>query len=566
MLHPLLDVRTAVDGLTTPISMAFLGEDDMFVLEKNTGRVQRVTDGSIATVLDLAVNFASERGLLGIALDPEFSLNHFVYLYWTESTTGADSDVLSQTPLLGNRVDRFVWNGSSLAHDLNLIHLRALQPPNPPFETREFGNHDGGVLRFGPDDKLYVVIGDNGRRGQLQNLVNGPIGPGQPDDQFGGPEPDDAHLTGVILRLNADGTAPSDNPFFVYGAAVGGDVGQNLQKVFAYGIRNTFGLDFDPESGDLWVQVHGDDSFDELDRMEAGANGGWIQVMGPASRVAQFRAIETDSVTIDPVSNSTYFGLQQARWSPLNIATTPAEALARLFVLPGSHYSDPEFSWKYAVAPGGIGFVKSRALGPQFEGDLFVAASRTFLENGYLFRFQFTNDRKEVAVHGRELSDRVADNEHKFDIKESEDLLIGRNFGIGTDVQTGPNGNVYVVSLSNGAVYEIFRRMPGQGRTATDEAAIEAPGSDLAVQVPSVFQKSVTIRLERKSAGSTTVIVFDAVGRPVRKLAAGTLDAGSHELVWNGRDDGGRELPAGAYFIKITDGGESLVSKILRVQ
>ena len=92
--------------------MAFIGTDDMLVLEKNTGQVQRVVDGVVqSTVLDLAVNFASERGLLGIALHPDFPTDPGVYLYWTESTTGADTDVLSETPLLGNRVDRLSGTG-----------------------------------------------------------------------------------------------------------------------------------------------------------------------------------------------------------------------------------------------------------------------------------------------------------------------------------------------------------------------------------------------------------------------------------------------------------------------
>lgn len=442
-----LAVRTVVSGLVTPISMAFLGDNDILVLEKNTGKVQRVIDGIIeATVLDLAVNFASERGLLGIALHPDFSINGFVYLYWTESTTGADTDVLSETSLLGNRVDRFSWNGFSLTFDLNLKRIRAIQQDA---DQPERGNHDGGVLRFGPDGRLYIFIGDVGRRGQMQNLPEGPFGAGMSDDQFGGPEPDDAHLTGVILRLNDDGTTPTDNPFFEIGAAMGGEVGGNIQKVFSYGHRNAFGMAFDPISGDLWLAENGDDTFTELNRVEPGMNGGWVQIMGPVERIDQFKAIET---------SDEFFGLQQVRWPPTNIADTPEEALARLFTLDSvSRYSDPEFSWKFEVAPAGIGFLNSRALGPQYRGDLFTGAARTFLEGGQIFHFNLTGNRRKIGVDDSRLEDRVADNLDKFDITESESLLFGRDFGIGTDIQTGPNGNLFVVSLDQGAIYEVFR-------------------------------------------------------------------------------------------------------------
>jgi aldose sugar dehydrogenase len=486
MLDPSLGVRTVVAGLASPIGVAFLGRNDMLVLEKNSGQVLRVVNGIVTgTALDLGVNNNSERGVLGIALHPQFPSNPGVYLYWTCRSTASptdpffpdeercldanmfasDSSDVLQVPLLGNRVDRFTWDGSFLHYDRNLIMLRAFQndgAPTPPGQGDASqparGNHNGGVIRFGPDGKLYLQFGDNGRRGQMQNLVDGPGGPTRADDQFGGPEPDDAHLTGVILRLNDDGSTPADNPFFNAGAGIGGEVGANVQKIYAYGLRNGFGMAFDPLSGNLWEQENGDDSFSELNRVERGFNSGWVQIMGPPERIQQFKTIET-TVTPSPPDPfaSTYFGLQQLRWSPTNIANSAAEALQRLFVLPGAHYSPPEFSWKFEVAPGGIGFAGS-ALGPQFAGDLFMAAARPALEGGHLFRFNLTGNRKKIAVDDPRLADRVADNVHKFDITESETLLIGRNFGVGPEVQTGPNGNLFVVSLTNGAVYEIFRR------------------------------------------------------------------------------------------------------------
>src|SRR6266853_2039510 len=214
VVDPNLAVRKVAFGLNQPTSMAFIGTNDILVLEKATGKVQRVINNVVQSTpaLDLPVNSASERGLLGIALHPDFPANPGVYLYWTESSTGADSANLADVPLLGNRVDRFVWNAATqtLAMDSNIIMLRPLQADsNQPMR----GNHDGGKILFGPDGKLYFQIGDQGRRGQLQNLTGGPFGAGKPDDDAGGPAPDNPHLTGVILRLNPDGTVPDDNPF-----------------------------------------------------------------------------------------------------------------------------------------------------------------------------------------------------------------------------------------------------------------------------------------------------------------------------------------------------------------
>ncbi len=440
MLDPNLSVKTVVTGLSQPTSMAFIGSNDFLVLEKDTGKVQRVVNGTIqSTALDLAVNSASERGALGIALHPNFNINHFVYLYWTESSTGVDSANLADVALLGNRVDRYIWNGSTLTFDRNLIKLHAYQADaNQPLR----GNHNGGILRFGPDGKLYIIMGDNGRRGLLQNNQQGPV----PDDQFGGPEPDNNHLTGFILRLNDDGSTPTDNPFYNAQSSLTGEAAANIKKLFAYGVRNSFGLAFDPISGILWDEENGDDAFDELNRVTAGSNNGWVQIMGPLSRVAQYKQIETSYGAGN---------LQQLRWPPSLIADTPQDALSRLYMLPGAHYNDPEFSWKYAIPVSPVGFVQGRGLGPQFEGDMFVGAARTFLDGGFLFRFKLTPDRLHFAFSDSRLNDLVADNLDKFDITESESLLIGRDFGITTDIETGPNGDLFVVSNTNSAVYEI---------------------------------------------------------------------------------------------------------------
>ena len=466
---PDLAVRTVVSGLTQPIAMAFLGPDDFLVTEKSTGRVKRVVDGRVrSTVLDLDVNSFSERGLLGIALHPDFRRNHWVYLFWTESSTGADTNVpaeLRRNPR-GNRVDRFVWNWQTqkLKFDRNILTLRAYQADAGQPEQ---GNHNGGVIRFARSDdgrhgrrgshdrdereQLFIIIGDNGRRGVLQNLMDGPIGPGIPDDQFGGPAPDNTHLTGVVLRLNDDGTTPRDNPFYEFGASVGGQVGANLQRIFAYGIRNSFGLAVDPWTGELWESENSDDAFEEINRIEAGHNGGWVQVMGPLACVTEFKTIETAPE---------FFGLQQLRWPPDNIADSPAAARSRMVNLPGSHYGEPQFSWKYALPTAAVGFLENRSLGRKYHGDLFVGAATPALSGGHIFRFDLTKNRQRLDWSDPVLADMVADNAAKHSIVESESLLFGTGFGVSTDIQTGSDGGLFVVSVSSGNVYEVHRAMP----------------------------------------------------------------------------------------------------------
>ena len=160
--------------------LALAGVLLILVLKKNTGEVVRVKNGAVGgPVLDVNVNSFSGRGLLGITLHPNFSTNGFVYLYYTKS--GSGGDVASNDSLLDNRVERYTWNGNTLVSPTLITSL----PADPA------GLHVGGIITFGPDGKLYVVIGYNDRNGKLQN-------------NSAGAEPDD---TGVVLRLNRIGAA-----------------------------------------------------------------------------------------------------------------------------------------------------------------------------------------------------------------------------------------------------------------------------------------------------------------------------------------------------------------------
>lgn len=161
-----------------------------------------------------------------------------------------------------------------------------------------------------------------------------------------------------------------------------------MQKVFAYGIRNSFGLAVDPWTGELWESENCDDAFDEINRIEAGHNGGWIQVMGPLARSTEFKTIET---------TPEFLGLQQLRWPPSNIADSPIEARKRMVDFPGSHYGEPQFSWKFATPPAAIGFLENRSLGRKYQGDLFVGAAVPALSGGHIFRFDLTKNRQRLG-------------------------------------------------------------------------------------------------------------------------------------------------------------------------
>ena len=173
--------------------------------------------------------------------------------------------------------------------------------------------------------------------------------------------------------------------------------------------------------------------------------------------MTQFKTIETNE-----------FGrnLQQVRFPPTRLAYTASLAQARMFNLPGARYVDPDFSWKYEVGPSGTTFVNGVGLGSEYNGTLWIGSSRSFDQvggtGGSLYRFRVTSDRLHLDVSADpRLADRVADNlfrMQKFEGTESESLIIGTGFGITPSIEQAPDGNLYVVSFTNNAIYRISRR------------------------------------------------------------------------------------------------------------
>jgi aldose sugar dehydrogenase len=369
---PKLHVREVTSGLSQPTAMAFIGPGDILVLQKGNGQVRRVINGVLQPghVLDVAVDSASERGLLGIASHPGFPSTPFVYLYYTQSSTAGDS---SGSPL-ANRIYRYMWNGSALVSPSLILDLPVTPGPN----------HNGGTMTFGPDGKLYVVIGDLNRTGQLQNFSTGPA----PDN------------TGVIFRINDDGSVPNDNPFF--------PLGGNLAKYYAYGVRNSFGLAFDPITGELWDTENGPDSYDEINLVLPGFNSGWEQIMGPDSR--------------DP------------------------QGLGNLVFFSGSHYADPKFSWFNTVGPTALVFLNSARLGVEYRNDLFVGD----INNGNLYRFRVNAARNGFDFTSPGLLDLVADSNAEF-----QEVLLGTGFGGITDLKVGPDGLLYILSFGLGKIFVV---------------------------------------------------------------------------------------------------------------
>jgi glucose/arabinose dehydrogenase len=391
-----LELQPVVSGLTLPTSLVFVGPDDFLVSQKNDGRVRRVTGGTLqgGEVLDLHVNFRSEQGLLSMVRDPDFVHNGFIFLYYTESSTGADSN--ADDTALGNRVYRYTWSGGALVQPEMILDL----PTDIPFPALTPGPHNGGAMAFGPDDYLYVLIGDLAQgnneawSGQLQNVATGTA----PND------------TGVILRVNRAGRGPRDNPLF--NAA---DPADPLNRYFAYGIRNSFGMAFDPVSGELWQSENGPTDMDEINRVFGGFNGGWIRIKGP--------------VALD------------------------VEGPVDLWMAPGAVYGDPEFVWSFPVAPTAVAFVASRKLGCDLEHDMIVGDFGC----RQLYKFELDPARQSLEFTAPGLQDKTADNQPDPCVDDLSELIFGSGVDLGaiTDLENGPDGRLYVVQYTTGSVTRI---------------------------------------------------------------------------------------------------------------
>src|SRR5918999_2509180 len=407
---PNLHAEVVVEGLVLPTTMAFLDPNDILVLEKEKGTVQRIVNGKILPEPLLDVNVASsvERCMCGIAVSKSTPGHTYVFLYYTEAEAADREDLTEGKAPLGNRLYRYELVNNELVNPKLLLDLPA--EPGP--------RHNGGKIIIGPDNNLYITVGDvdGSHRGEqwqttAQNYPDGV----EPDGRSG------------ILRLTQDGEIVNDK------GILGDEYPLNLY--YAYGIRNSFGIAFDPVTGNLWETENGPGNSDEINLVLPGFNSGWREVMGLISA-------ETGAASADLVD----FGGT-------------------------GEYSDPELVWTNTAGPTALKFLHSDRLGAHYQNDMFVGD----FDNGRLYHFDLNEDRTQLV-----LPEPLADTK-VIETPESpglEEIIFGQGFGEITDLEVGPaDGYLYVVSIGQG---KIFKILPGAPETpsaplVTAEPAPETP-------------------------------------------------------------------------------------------
>ena len=384
ILDPKLKIQTIAEGLNTPTTMAFVGPNDILVLEKDTGLVKRIVNGKVLPkpVLDVNVANSIERCTCGIAVSKDDSTTN-VFIYYTE-IDGKDGEDKSGKQPIGNRVYRYELSGDALINPLLLMDLPASPGPR----------HNGGDIIIGPDNNIYVAIGD------IDGSFKGPTTETKTQNYKNGVDPDGR---GGILRITQNGQ-PTDRD-----GILGDPI--PLRLYYAYGIRNSFGMDFDPVSGNLWDTENGPGNGDEINLVLPGFNSGWQQVQGLASLEDSFT--ESDLQDFDG----------------------------------NGHYSDPELVWVNTAGPTAVKFLNSTKLGATYENDMFVGD----VHNGRIYHFDLTQDRKDLILP-KELSSRVIEKPSSAGVNS---IVFGQEFGGITDIEVGPDGNLYIVSIGLGSIYQI---------------------------------------------------------------------------------------------------------------
>ena len=380
VLHDdMLALELVVDGLDLPTSMRFLDDGTILVLEKNNGQVRVVSDGKLLDepAIDVEVATAVEQGLLGIAIwNGENGTS--VFLYLTENYEDKTRNV----------VYKYIYDeNEKILENMTLV----LELPGEPGPF-----HNGGKLAIGPrDGYLYAVIGDvSSGGGILDNQI-----PGRPPNN-----------KSVILRVDRDnGTPVEDNPFYNYTGSM-----EKLHQYYAYGIRNSFGMEFDPMTGKLWMTENGDNVYDEINIVEPGFNSGWHKIMGPIIRTNM--TIENDLIIFD-----------------------------------GAKYGDPIFSWYVPVGVTDIEFLNSTKLGEKYDDNVFVGD----INNGNLYFFEVNGNRTGVTFHDPRLLDLVADPVKEGEDSELSSLILGDGFGRITDIESGPDGLLYIMTYEDGKIYRL---------------------------------------------------------------------------------------------------------------
>lgn len=394
-----LVVEKITEGLEIPTSMAFLGPSDLLITEKETGKVIRILDGQIQDepVLDVSVANSIERGLLGIAVAKQSDGKKFVFVSYTESGDDADgSDVENSVDPTGNRLYRYEYVDGQLTNPVLLLDLTAI-PPN------DRGEHNGGKIRIGPDNNIYFMVGEvGGHRTQAQNIENGPSPNG----------------LGGVLQITQDGQIVQGHlPF-------GDELPLNLY--YAMGIRNSFGMDFDPITGNLWDTENGPSTGDEINLVYPGFNSGWSMIQGLSQSDLLGSSATSDDLT--------YFG--------------------------NGTYSEPKLSWVTPIGITALKFLNSDKLGKQYQNNMFVGD----INNGLLYRFMLNEARNDLSFDNRSTGniELLADKEVN-DPKENQPFVFGQGFGGITDIEVGPDGFIYVLSYTG----SLFRIVPSSMNIST---------------------------------------------------------------------------------------------------